>query len=125
MENAPNNPRAEGSAGGPCNSDTQGDLFGMTAEPLAATLPTRGTLAFELFELLVAGERMTQPEWLPRTRSWRLAATVGQLGELGWPVQSLLVPAPSERNPHRKIARYYLAAEAIAAGRALCGKVKP
>lgn len=116
MKNAPDNPKAEGSAGDTCDSDIQAELFNMEALPLAPTLPNRGTLADELLGVLLAGERVEQPEWLTRTRSWRLAATVGQLGDMGWPVQALLIPAPNKRNERRKIARYYLKPDAIAAG---------
>ncbi len=81
--------------------------------------PTRGTLPDRLLALLLAGERVTQPEWLDRTGSWRLAATVGDLNELGWPVESVPLLAPTTANPVRTIARYHLERGAIAAGRAL------
>jgi hypothetical protein len=121
MRSAPNNPKAEGSAGDTGDFDTQGDLFGIEAAPLRLplTMPSPGTLAYQLLWLLLAGERIEPLAWLARTGSWRLAADVQRLKDLGWPVQSLPIPSASHRNRGRKPSRYFLTHQAIAEGLAL------
>ncbi len=114
MKKAPNTLQASGALGE--------QLSFIDPAPFCPAFPTRGTLPDALLSRLLSGERMTQPEWLGISGSWRLAASAGELGDLGWPVESLLVPAPSMTNPNRKIARYGLSHEAVAAGLALVRK---
>lgn len=98
----------------------QGDLFGQVAAPMFRTLPRAGTLLDELLDLFLTGEAVTQPEWLSRTGSWRLAASVQALEDShGWQIRSLEIPAPSRRCPHRTIARYSLPQVEIQHGREL------
>lgn len=82
-------------------------------------LPTPATLADLLLNHLLDGEAFTHPEWEALTLSWRLAASAQELRDLGWPVRSTPVMAPTNRNPDRAIARYSLPVEAIGKGRAL------
>ena len=82
-------------------------------------LPTRATLADLLLTHLLNGESYTHPEWEELTMSWRLAATVQDLKDLGWPVLSLPVMAPTQRKPDREISRYSFSADTIAKGREL------
>lgn len=82
-------------------------------------LPNRATLADRLLAEFLKGESFIHPEWQDITQSWRLAATVQQLKDLDWPVQSLPEMAPTEHKPDRTISRYRLPQEAIAKGREL------
>jgi hypothetical protein len=72
-------------------------------------LPRRGTLAHRLLLIFINGARLTHPEFQERTGSWRLAAVVFELGLLGWKVHAVLIPAPTDANQNRSIARYWLA----------------
>ncbi|TCV85871.1 hypothetical protein [Sulfurirhabdus autotrophica] len=67
-------------------------------------LPNRNSLAWRLLDVLLAGNSLTQIEWLDN--SWRLGATVWDLIRLGWPIDSHPVPHPDK--PDTAIARYSL-----------------
>jgi hypothetical protein len=121
MKNARKTPKDQASAVHQRDSATlQGDLFGQVVPPMYRSLPRVGTLLDELLDLFLTGEAVTQPEWLTRTGSWRLAASVQALeDDHGWNVRSLEIPAPSRRCPHRTIARYSLPQADIQHGREL------
>jgi hypothetical protein len=121
MKNARKTPKDQASAVDKRDSATpQGDLFGQETVPMYRSLPRQGTLLDELLSLFLTGESVTQPQWLERTGSWRLAATVQALDDdHGWQVRSLEIPAPSRRCPHRTIARYSLPQAEIQHGREL------
>lgn len=87
---------------------TTSDLFGAIPEP-QRTVPSPGTQARRVLELLAGGEQPDHAEWYELAGSWRLAAHVGKLvHDFGWPVQTREVSAPTERCPNRVIARYWL-----------------
>jgi hypothetical protein len=121
MGNARRTPKDQASAVDKRDSVTpQGDLFGQEAPPMFRSLPKPGTLVDELLDLLLTGESVTQPDWLSRTGSWRLASTVHALeANHGWQIRSLEIPAPSRRCPHRTISRYLLPQGDIQHGREL------
>lgn len=75
--------------------------------------PTKNTLPARCLYLMLTGQSLTHPEFEVLTGSWRLAAVVHALKELGWPVESLDLPAPSPECPTRCISRYSLPADAI------------
>lgn len=87
--------------------------------PFAPTWPQPGTLADKALEILMTGQGLTHPQFEAVTFSWRLAAIVGALRELGWPVLAEDVPAPTFETPHRTIARYRLAPAVIEQARAI------
>lgn len=76
--------------------------------PLSAQMPKHATLADKLLHRLLAGERLTHRNFEDVTNSWRLAAYVHDLRELGWPIEAVELPAPSRECPSRTIALYYL-----------------
>jgi hypothetical protein len=51
--------------------------------------------------------------------SWRLAAVVFQLRVLGWPIETVEIPSPSEEHAGRTIALYRLAPKFVAEALAL------
>jgi len=70
--------------------------------------PRPNTLASRLLALFKEGRALTSPEFQVITGSWRLSAVVFDLKGLNWPVQSVLIAAPSQSHPDRKISRYWL-----------------
>lgn len=121
MKNARKTPKDQASAVDKRDSATpQCDLFSQMPAPMFRSLPRPGTLLDELLDLFLTGAAVTQPDWLSRTGSWRLAASVQALeDDHGWNVRSLEIPAPSRRCPHRTIARYSLPQAEIQHGREL------
>jgi len=75
--------------------------------------PTPNTLAATCLSLMLTGRTLIHPEFEEITRSWRLAAVVFKLKELGWPIESYEIPAPAIDAPNRYICRYYLNHSAI------------
>jgi hypothetical protein len=77
-------------------------------------LPTRNTLADKALEMLIDGRMIDHPEFENNTQSWRLGAVVFTLRTLGWPIETIDVPSPTEENPSRIIAVYHLPGKYIA-----------
>jgi hypothetical protein len=94
--------------------DGQGELFGNPAG--AAIWPHPGTIARTLLDRLMCGERVAQPDFIDV--SWRLAAYVRDLKELGWPVRDEPLAYPRANRP---ISRYFLSSRDIAAARSAQG----
>lgn len=92
--------------------------------PFCPTWPTKGTLADRALGYLMDGARMNHPEFEARTQSWRLGAVVFQLRTLGWPVETVEIPAPTAENPNRIIARYHLAPHHVAQALAQLGAAR-
>ncbi|MGV8892351.1 MAG: hypothetical protein ACOH2K_05315 [Burkholderiaceae bacterium] len=76
--------------------------------------PSPNTLPARCLSLLLAGQSFIHPEFEAIAGSWRLSAVIFTLRGLGWPVESLDIPAPTAEAPSRTISRYYLPAEVIA-----------
>jgi hypothetical protein len=78
--------------------------------PLCISIwPNDRTMAHDVLMRLLNGERLTQISY--GFRSWRLAAHIGELFKLCFPIKRLDVP-----NPHggeRPIREYYLSADDI------------
>ena len=70
--------------------------------------PTPNTLPARCLSLMLAGKTFTHPEFEVITGSWRLSAVVFTLIELGWPIASLDISAPTNEAPGRTLRRYYL-----------------
>lgn len=81
-------------------------LFAMPA--MCPTWPQRGTLADKALALLLDGRSLDHPTFEAEEGSWRLAATVFCLRELGWPIQTDHTSEPTPTCPSRTIAKYYL-----------------
>ena len=54
------------------------------------------------------GRLIDHSDFIESTQSWRLGAVIFTLRTLGWPVETIAVPSPSDENPHRVIALYRL-----------------
>ena len=87
--------------------------------PFCPEWPTRNTLADRALKLFLDGKVFDHPDFLGACGSWRLAAVVFQLRTLGWPVDTLEIPSPSEEHPGRTIALYKLPAKFTAQALAL------
>lgn len=59
----------------------------------APALPKRPSNAFTLLETIVQIGQIDQPKWSAMGMGWRLAAAVYDLNQLGWCIESRLVPA--------------------------------
>ena len=93
--------------------------------PFSPSWPARGTLADTALGLLMDGRMIDHPDFQDVTASWRQGAVVFTLRALGWPVETIEVPSPTEHDPRRVIALYRLdgkyTAQALAMnGRAAC-----
>lgn len=76
--------------------------------PFCPTWPTRGTLADRALGMLMDGRLIDHPDFESSTHSWRLGAVIYTLRTLGWPVETIEVPSPTEHSPDRVIALYRL-----------------
>lgn len=74
----------------------------------APTWPTKGNLQDKALALLMDGRLIDHPEFEDITGSWRLGAVIFQLRGLGWPIETLDIPSPTEDRPSRIIALYRL-----------------
>lgn len=74
----------------------------------APTLPRYPSNAFTLLETLIGvhSRQIDQPTWSEMGMGWRLAAAVYDLNELGWCIESTLVPSAMPAG--RPIATYRL-----------------
>jgi hypothetical protein len=82
--------------------------------PFCPTWPTKRTLADKALGMMMDGRMIDHPEFENRTRSWRLGAVIFTLRTLGWPIESIDVPSPTEDNPARIIALYHLPGKYVA-----------
>ncbi len=77
--------------------------------------PTPNTLPARCLSMMLNGQSFIHPEFEVITGSWRLSAVVFVLKELGWPVESHEIPAPTPECSTRVISRYFLKPETIQA----------
>ena len=91
--------------------------------PFCPAWPTRGTLADKALGMLMDGRMIDHPDFENSTQSWRLGAVVFTLRTLGWPVETIEIPSPSEHSPDRVIALYRLDAKYTAQALAMNGRV--
>ena len=89
--------------------------------PFCPTWPKRGTLADRALCMLMDGRLIDHPDFENSTQSWRLGAVIFTLRALGWPVETIEVPSPTEHSPDRIIALYRLDGKYTAQARALNG----
>lgn len=92
--------------------------------PFCPTWPQRGTLADRALGLFMDGATLDHPDFESRTQSWRLAAVVFTLRTLGWPIESIDIPSPTDENPDRVITLYRLPGKYVAQELALNGGPK-
>ena len=77
--------------------------------------PSPNTLPARCLALMLNAQTFTHPEFEQITGSWRLSAVIFTLKELGWPVESHDLSAPSPECPTRTISRYFLPPKVIQA----------
>ena len=90
--------------------------------PFCPTWPKRGSLADTALGLLMDGRMIDHPDFQDVTASWRLGAVVFTLRALGWPVETIDIPAPTEQSPDRVIALYRLDGKYTAQALAMNGR---
>ena len=90
--------------------------------PFCPAWPKRGTLADTALGLLMDGRMIDHPDFQDVTASWRLGAVVFTLRTLGWPVETIEIPSPTESNPKRVIALYRLDGKYTAQALAMNGR---
>ena len=103
MKKAPHNSPAAGALGE--------QLSFIDPPPFCPAWPKRNSLADRALKMFLDGRVFDHPDFLEGCGSWRLAAVVFQLRALGWPIDTLEIPAPSEEHPGRTIALYKLPAK--------------
>ena len=103
MKKAPHNLPAAGALGE--------QLSFIDPPPFCPAWPKRNSLADRALKMFLDGRVFDHPDFLEGCGSWRLAAVVFQLRSLGWPIDTLEIPAPSEEHPGRTIALYKLPAK--------------
>ena len=90
--------------------------------PFSPSWPASGTLANTALGLLMDGRMIDHPDFQDVTASWRLGAVVFTLRTLGWPVETIEVPSPTEHDPRRVIALYRLDRKYTAQALAMNGR---
>jgi hypothetical protein len=82
--------------------------------PFCPAWPTKHTLEDKALALLMAGRLLDHPAFQGDCGSWRLAAVIFNLRALGWPIDTMTKPSPSDTCPGRTVALYRLPAKYIA-----------
>lgn len=88
------------------------------------TWPTFGTLADVALGMLMSGQTIDHPGFECSTKSWRLSAVIFTLRSLGWPVEKIDMPSPTEHSPDRVIALYHLDSKYVAHALAINGSAR-
>ena len=114
MKKAPTTLQASGAGGE--------QLSFLPPPPFCPTWPTKNTLADRALGLLMDGRMIDHPDFQDVTASWRLGAVVFTLRALGWPVETIDIPAPTEQSPDRVIALYKLDGKYTAQALAMNGR---
>jgi hypothetical protein len=83
------------------------------------TWPKRGALAYRALAMFMDGQMIVTPDFQDFTARWRLAAVVCDLRDLGWPIESIDIPAPTEERQNRFIALYRLPTKYAAQARVM------
>lgn len=107
--------RTPAQLGRKAGADDAGRQLALLPEPpFSPTWPHPATLAERCLGIFLRGHSLTHPQFEAITFSWRLAAVVNELRELGWPIVAADIPAPTPECSDRIIARYRLTPEVIA-----------
>ena len=117
MRKAPTPTKATGASGE--------QLSFLPPPPFCPTWPTRGTLSDRALGILMDGRMIDHPDFENITQSWRLGAVVFTLRTLGWPIETIEIPSPTEQCPDRLIALYKLDPKYTAQALAINGRAAP
>lgn len=115
MNEAPRHDQAHGASGE--------QLTFLDPLPFCPTWPKRDTLVDHALRMFLDGRVFDHPDFIGACGSWRLAAVVFQLRTLGWPVETIEIPSPSEEHLGRTIALYKLPAKYTAQALAMVAGV--
>lgn len=91
--------------------------------PFNPAWPTRGTLLDFGLEMFLQGRMIDHPEFEDETQSWRLSAVVCELKDMGWPIERIDIPSPTQRKFNRIIGLYHLPQVYIGQALAIRGAV--
>lgn len=109
----------------PAPTKTQGangeQLSFLPPPPFCPTWPTKNTLADRALGMLMDGKHIDHPDFENSTQSWRLGAVIFTLRTLGWPIETIEIPSPTEQCPDRVIALYHLPGKYVAEALAMNG----
>ena len=114
MKKAPTHDQAHGAYGE--------QLSFLPPPPFSPTWPARGTLADKALGLLMNGRMIDHPDFENITQSWRLGAVIFTLRTLGWPIETIETPSPTEHSPDRVIALYQFDSKYTAQALAMNGR---
>lgn len=89
--------------------------------PFSPSWPKRGSLPDRALKALMDGRLIDHEDFIESASSWRLAAAIFTLRTLGWPVETIEIPSPTEQCPRRVIALYKLDAKYTAQALAIAG----
>ena len=67
------------------------------------------------------GRMIDQPGFENSTQVWRVGVGVFTLRTLGWPIETIEIPSPTEQTPDRVIALYHLPIKYVAEALAMNG----
>ena len=70
------------------------------------------------------GDMLDHPDFESSTQSWRLGAVVFTLRALGWTIETIEIPSPTDQCPDRVVALYCLDAKNTAQVLAMNGRAK-
>lgn len=114
MKKAPITVQASGASGE--------QLSFLPPPPFCPAWPQRGTLADRALGMFMDGRMIDHPDFENVTQSWRLGAVVFTLRTLGWPIETIEIPSPTEHSPDRLIALYHLPGKYTAQALAMNGR---
>ena len=89
--------------------------------PFCPSWPTKNTLADIALGMFMDGRMIDHPDFENLTQSWRLGAVIFTLRALGWPIETIEIPSPTEQSPDRVIALYHLPGKYVAEALAMNG----
>ena len=92
--------------------------------PFSPSWPTRNTLADRALGMFMNGDMLDHPDFESSTQSWRLGAVVFTLRALGWPIETIEIPSPTDQCPDRVVALYRLDAKYTAQALAMNGRAQ-
>ena len=121
--NKDNTPKDETPTGRQASGVSGEQLSFLPPPPFCPTWPTKNTLADVALGMFMNGRMIDHPDFENSTQSWRLGAVVFTLRTLGWPIETIDIPSPTEHYPERVIALYHLPGKYVAEALALNGRV--
>lgn len=93
----------------------------LTPPPFCPAWPRPGTNAEAALDLLMQGRMLDHLDFIEAHGSWRLAAVIHELVGMGWPIERIDVPSPTDDRPQRVIALYHLPGKYVALAQELKG----